>query len=231
GQKALTDSVVPYGNTMPFSVKPDKKLTVKDVLEILRVNDNYATQEVAIYQLRSAEPLEIGCVFWRTTAQGKYSVLTPWYAGVISTPDYYCKDVSIEEQLTLDYNFTPPSGTFDYDPDLIWWEYKGLQDLVQNSSMGQTRVVMVWSDFEQRCYNNQPTIEQYALTLFSTNQDSAISFLTEYSAHVALKAKTLAEKMNKSWITGSNTDYCVALAAAAPLEGMQPLYVSFDGFG
>ncbi len=231
GQKALTDNVVPNGDTMPFSVKPDKKLTVKDVLEVLRETDNYATQEVALYQLRSGMSQETGCIFWRTTAQGKYSVLTPWYAGIIGTPDYYCKDVSIDDQLSLNYHFNPPSDIFNYDPDLIWWEYKGLQDMVQNSSIGQTRVIKVWSDFEQRCYNNQPAIEQYALTLFSTNPDSALSFLTEYSAHVALKAKTVAEKMNKNWITGSNTDYCVALASAAPLEGLQPLHISFDGFG
>ncbi len=231
GQKALTDNVVPHGSTMPFSVKPDKKLTVKDVLEILRDNDNYATQEIAISQLRSSMPREIGCIFWRTTAQGKYSVLTPWYAGITGTPDYYCKKVSIDEQLTLQYNFAPPAGTFNPDPDLVWWEYKGLQDKVQSIALGQTRVIKVWSDFEQRCYANQSAIEQYAVTLFPTNQDSAKSFVTEYAAHVALKAKTVAEKMNASWITSANSSYCVALASAAPLEGRQPLPVSFDGFG
>lgn len=230
GQKALTDNVVPHGNTMPFSVTPDNKLTVKDVLEILRENDNYATQEVAIYQLKSNMPKEIGCIFWRTTAQGKYSILTPWYAGITSTPEYYCKDVSIEAQLTLDYNFNPPSGTFNHDPDLIWWEYKGLQDRVQNNSNGQTRVIKVWIEFERRLFERQASIEQYATTLFSTNQDSAKSYLTEYSSHVALKAKTIAEKMNQSWITSSSSDYCVALACAAPLTGRQPLTVSFDGF-
>ncbi len=231
GQKALTADVVPNGNTLPFSVKPDKKLTVKDVVEILRANDNYATQEITVSQLRSAIPREIGCIYWRTTAQGKYSVLTPWYAGITSTPDYYCKKVSIEEQLTLDYNFNPPSGALTHDPDLVWWEYKGLQDKVQNSTIGQTRVIQVWSEFEKRCFTNQPTIEQDAVTLFATNPDSARSFITKYSAHVALIAKTVAEKMNADWITSSNSSYCKALASAAPLEGCQPLPVSFDGFG
>lgn len=230
GQKALTDNAVPYGNTMPFSVTPDNKLTVKGVVEILRENDNYATQEIAIYQLRSNMPKEIGCIFWRTTAQGKYSVLTPWYAGITSTPDYYCKNVSIEQQLTLDYNFNPPSSTFNYDANLIWWEYKGLQDRVQNNSDGQTRVIKVWIEFERRLFVRQSSVEQYATTLFLTNQDSAKSYLTEYSSHVALKAKTIAEKMNQSWITSSSSSYCTGLACAAPLIGRQALPVSFDGF-
>jgi|GEM_PF-1754629 len=231
GQKALTNSVVPYGNTMPFSVKPDKKLTVKDVIKILRDNDNYATQENAVFQLKSGIPREIGSIFWRTTAQGKFSVLTPWYAGIKHTPAYYCKNISIEQQLTLSYHFNPPSGTFSNDPNLVWWLYKGLQDRVQNSSIGQTRVQMVWSEFERRLFNNQPAVEQYATTLFSTNQDSSKSFLTEYCANTALKAKTIAEKMNQTWITGTNTTYHVALACAAPVKGTQPLTVSFDGFG
>lgn len=230
GQKALTKDVVPHGNTMPFSLKPDKKLTVKDVIAILREHDNHANQEIAIYQLRNNMPKEIGCVFWRTTAQGKYSVLTPWYAGITATPTYYCKNVSIEQQLTLNYNFSPPSGTFSYDKDLIWWEYKGLQDRVQNNTKGQTRVISVWSEFERRLFANQTAIEQTATSLFSSNKDSAISYLTEYCSHVAFKAKTIAEKMNKSWITGSNSSYCVALACAAPISGKQPLKVSFDGF-
>lgn len=231
GQKLLTTNVVPDGQPLPFSVKPDKKATIDDVLKILHANDNNSTQEGSVFQLRSGLPKEIGCVYWRTTAQPQYSILTPWYCGIAATPANYCKTVAIAEQLSLNYQYNPPAGTFENDPNHIWWDFKNVQDKVMNNSLGAKRVRIVGDEYERRAYNYQKTIEPSLLALYQTNKDSAISLVTELSATMAFKAVTLAKEMNQSWITSSSDAYCKAIATAAPIKGGQPLYVSFDGFG
>ena len=77
---------LPTAEQLPFSVKPNHKLTVRDVITILRYHGRGTicgshTQEAAVFQLRSWLPPEIGCVYWRTSGEPCCSVLIPWYLG------------------------------------------------------------------------------------------------------------------------------------------------------
>jgi len=231
GQSKLTTNLVPNGQPLPFSVKPDNKVTIAAILEILHANDDNRTQEGTVFQMRAGMPVEIGCVYWRTTARPRYSILTPWYAGITITPEYYCKKISPTEQLTLNYQFNPPSGTFSKDPDLVWWDFKELEDKVANNTAGAMKVRAIGDEYERRAYEYQKLLDLIAVTLYQSNKDSAISLINNFSTDMAYKAVTLAKKMNQSWITSSSTSYCKALATAAPIRGMHPFPVAFDGFG
>ncbi|HUT94733.1 MAG TPA: C69 family dipeptidase [Thermoguttaceae bacterium] len=191
-----------HGEELSFGVRPAEKMTVAATVAILRDKggpvalSTPSTQEGAVFQLRADVPREIGCIYWRTTAEPATSVLTPWYLGITETPPTYFRDVPVERQLSLEHHFQPPRGTFDEAAKLAWWTFKGLQDWVYGDY--QTRVAAVrraWSALEEREFAEQPEVEAKALGLWKTDQDAARRHLTEHCAEVAAKACGEAEKL------------------------------------
>jgi dipeptidase len=185
---------------LPFSVKPDKKLDVADVINILRYHGEKGslcappTLEGAVFQLRNWMPPEIGCVYWRTSAEPCTSVLIPWYLGITDVPEPYHKPVSIEKQLTVEHHINPPEETFDPDPNHTWWTFKELQDVVNsNYEVFVKEVREVWDEFEKKLYSDQCAIEADALKLFTKDKDQARLYLTEYSKSISNKAIEMAE--------------------------------------
>lgn len=195
----------PSAGPLPFSVKPDHPLTVKDVITILRDDaiSNIYTQEGAVFQLRSELPPEIGCIYWRTSGEPRTGLLVPWYVGITETPASYYKPVDVHEQLTLSYHFNPSAETFNHDPEMAWWAFKGLQDLVHTDYQAFIEVVRpVWDEFEARAFNRQPAVEQEALGLYSEDPDAARSYLMNYSKSLALQAVDLTNQMADALTTG-----------------------------
>jgi len=192
----------PPQEPLPFSVRPPRKLTVADVCEILRSTDGPAplstpsTQESAVFQLRPDLPPEIGCVYWRTTAEPITSVFTPWYAGITETPECYYRPCDLETHLSLEHHFSPPAGTFDPDPGLAWWTFKTLQDLVRKDVAARAGAVRpVWRQFEQDLFARQADVEKKALALWAPDRATACRLLTSYCAEVAQRAREQARRL------------------------------------
>lgn len=104
---------------MPVSVKPDRKLALKDVMAIFRNHYegteldksgfaesgeyknsphktpnnicNYGTHRTTVIQQRNWLPVEIGTVVWRALDQPCASVFVPWYLGATRIPDAFHK--------------------------------------------------------------------------------------------------------------------------------------------
>lgn len=193
---------LPPAEQLPFSVKPDHKLTVKDVVDILRYHGQRGTicgpqtQEAAVFQLRNWLPPEIGCIYWRTSAEPCCGVLIPWYVGITETPEAYYKPVDVNEHLTLSFHFNPPAGTFDYETSFAWWAFRTLQDLVNKDyQISIDRVRTVWDNFEAKMFANQSTVEEETLRLFLKDKDLAKLHLTDYSKAFALQAVDMTNKM------------------------------------
>ena len=190
------------GRQLSFGVRPAEKMTVAAVIEILRDTAGpvplctAVTQEGAVFQLRADVPEEIGCVYWRTTAEPSTSVLTPWYVGITETPPAYFRGVEVKRQLSLDHHFQPPRGTFDQDLKLAWWTFKRLQDTVRRDYQRRIATVgPVWTRFEGRLFGDQQSVEAKALELWKTDQEAARRYLTEYCADVAAQARREAQKL------------------------------------
>lgn len=187
----------------PIGVQPRRKMTVAAVAEILRNTSGPGrklstarTQECAIFQLRADVPREIGCVYWRTTAEPAVSVLTPWHLGITATPEQYYRGADIKTQLSLDRHFNPPQGTFDPDPQSAWWTFKRLQDLVHEDYENRIKVVRpVWATLEKRAFTDQPATEKRALELWESDPDAARAFLTQYCADLADEAVRQAKQL------------------------------------
>ncbi len=228
GQCLVTgkDIPLPIKENLPFSVTANRKMTVQDMRDILSDHlegtefdktDAYKLgsphdmissgdggicsqhdQENAIFQLRNWLPPEIGCIYWRTSSASCSGVLIPWYLGITKTPDSYYLQYDLEENLTIDFHFNPPSGTFDYNPEKAYWVFNILENLVDlNYKKNIGKVREVWNEFEAREYAMQAVIDETALKLFKEDKNLCREFLTAYSSTQAIEAMEMAKKMNK----------------------------------
>lgn len=202
GQCIVTGAEIPRepDRQLPFAVKPAKKLAVKDVIGILRNHEDVAIcndvlQEGSVFQLRESLPPEIGCVYWRTSAEPCTSVLTPWYAGITDTPKEYYKPVDVRRQLTLEHHFSDTPGKFDADSDLAWWVFKKMQDRINaHGEEASRRNRLLWDTFEARLFTLQGGVEEKALDLYKEDASRAVRYLTEYCGQVAQRALAKAAK-------------------------------------
>ena len=190
---------------LPFSVKPARKLSVKDVVSILRFHGEGSlcsneTQEAAVFQLRSNMPADIGCIYWRCSAEPCSSVLTPWYCGITGTPKEYYKAVGVKENLTLEYHFSETPEKFKPDAGMAWWIFKGLQDKVKVDYGSRIRVVRAACDkYEAKVFADQPAVENKAMELYRNDKPAARRYLTNYSRDVALGAVQKARELTKQF--------------------------------
>ena len=195
---------------LPFSVKPAHKLSVKDVISILRFHGegslcNNATQEAAVFQLRQNMPVDIGCIYWRCSAEPCCSILTPWYCGITDTPKEYYKAVDVEENLTLEYHFSESPEKFKPDAGMAWWIFKGLQDKVNADYQSRIGIVRAAYDkYEEKVFAAQPAVEKKAMELYRSDKQAARRYLTDYSMAVALgavgKARSLVTQFKRETI-------------------------------
>ena len=144
---------------------------------------NLDNQEIALFQLRSGLPPEIGCVYWRTTAAGCSGVLTPWYAGITETPDAYHKRYDLKQNVTEAFHLNPPAATYDYDGSQAYWVFTDLMNSVDlDYKNGIEKVRPVWRAFESGEFAVQEAVEKTAGALYASDQQLAARFLTDYCA-------------------------------------------------
>jgi len=203
GQCLVTAKQIEKGSDrqLPFSVKPAHKLSVKDVIAILRYHGkgglcNEATQEAAVFQLRDNMPVDIGCIYWRCSAEPCISVLTPWYCGITETPKEYYQPVDVKKNLSLKFHFSKSSKKFKPDEGHTWWIFKKLQDKVRADYKNRIGIVRAaWDDFEAKVFADQPEVESKALEMYKSNKSAAMDYLTDYSQDVALRAVHKAREL------------------------------------
>jgi len=190
---------------LPFSIKPASKLSVKDVISILRFHGEGAlcsneTQEAAVFQLRQSMPVDIGCIYWRCSAEPCSSILTPWYCGITETPQEYYKVVDVKENLTLECHFSESPEKFKLDAGMAWWVFKGLQDKVNADYRDRIAIIRAACDkYEEKVFAAQPKVENKAMELYRSNKFAAKRYLTDYSRAVALSAVDKARELTKQF--------------------------------
>jgi dipeptidase len=190
---------------LPFSVKPSRKLSVKDVISILRFHGEGslckgATQEAAVFQLRQNMPVDIGCIYWRCSAEPCISILTPWYCGITETPQEYYKAVDVKENLTLECHFSESPEKFKPDAGHAWWIFKGLQDKVTADYEGRIGIIRAECDkYEEKVFAAQSKVENKAIELYRSNKSAAKRYLTSYSRAVALSAVGKARELKEQF--------------------------------
>jgi dipeptidase len=200
GQCLVTgqETIPTNGTQLPFAVRPKAKMSLRDVMNILRDRGicSGSTKECAILQLRSWLPPSVGCVYWQCQGRPDTGIFTPWYLGVNEVPAAYRRAVSLQQQLSLSYQLSPPAETFAPDPNLAWWEFNALEkSLLANGgeSLKVARIVM--DAFEERPLRDQAQADKKAMDLLRNDPKAAMDFLTDYCGQWAEKARRMAKAL------------------------------------
>jgi hypothetical protein len=127
----LSEKQYVINKTFPFSFKASKKLVLQDLFKILRSHyegstydksESYSlgsphkthrgicansTQYAMVAQLRSSLPLEIGVVSWISFYHPCIHPFTPWYNGMLTTPNSFHNEMNPE--IALEKHFEKQS--------------------------------------------------------------------------------------------------------------------------
>jgi dipeptidase len=225
---------------MPVSVKPDRKLSLEDIMGIFRSHYegtyldksdnyeksphkspfsticNYGSHRTTIVQQRNWLPVEIGTVTWRALERPCSNVFVPWYLGITKIPGAFHKapeSLYATQKDLLDYHFNMPDEAWDLDLESSAALFKLLAKLVDvNYKRTIEMVQKTWKEFEEREFAMQPVIEESALKLYRKDKSLAKEFLTFYSNSQALKSIEVARNLIDRLKTYPQTsDACIEM--------------------
>jgi dipeptidase len=183
--RLLTGIEYPNMDDLPFSVEPNRKLTVKDIADVLRfhyegtdydqtkVGENgdphhtstrvictASTQESFVMQLRKYLPSFVGNVYWRTQGRPCESVFVPIYLGILEIPTHY----AVGERAS--YSKLPLEDRY-YDPNSAYWVFNRMETLVDFDYLVKKPTVRsFWDDIEATEFELQDEIEMTALKIY-----------------------------------------------------------------
>jgi len=228
------DEPFPRDSILPFSVKPNRLLTVKDMRNFLSDHlegtdfdktEGYEkgsphsvmhyydgvictkmSQEGAVFQLRSWLPREVANIYWRITAASCSGALTPWYSGITYTaPSYY--RYSPLQTISEEFHFNPPHDAFQYDANKAFYIFNDLEFFLDmNYKVNIDTVRKTWNDLEEILFASQQDIEQIAVKLLVKDNAMGRAFLTNYSNAQAMLALEKAKGL-VAHIRQRTTDY------------------------
>lgn len=206
----------PYepGKEYPLFLKPDRKITPADILEVLK--DYYQGTELDEYgaldhqypTLVDAESGHyryspawcksriIGCAQtitswvtqsrnWLPDAVG--GVLWAGLAATASSPHipFYAHNTRTPRE----YQIGDAGDQSVYLPDSAYWLYENIGNLMNLFYQGTVDLVKpVWTAFDRRSFDMQPLVEEAAQKKYKEDPQAAVEFLTAYSNGVALDA-------------------------------------------
>ncbi len=190
------------GPDLPFSIVPRNKLSVTDVMRILRhdkedgrpspANEPFVcslcrgmTQTSFVAQLRPTKPLDIGVVYWGALAPPRSSVYLPFHVGISEFPAGFC----LESEQPSDEAYNSKVGApFTIQPFEPFWMFSNLREKVEEDNQAITRIRKQAECVEQDAVAVQASVEQAARSLYETDKAAAIKVLENYSRGVYLTA-------------------------------------------
>jgi dipeptidase len=143
-------------------------------------------------QMRSDLPDEIGGVFWFGVDDTRFTVYTPMYACMTSTPECY----RVGNGDFTHFSWTSAFWIHNWVANMAYARYsQAIED-----------VIPVQDAIENQFFETQPAIEQIAQNALAENRAKAVAFLTGYSNQMAQLAtdrwKELGEYLIVKYMDG-----------------------------
>lgn len=200
GQKILTPSLVqkPHEFQYPMFLKPDDKIEVAKVMEVLRATYKGTilegkarrpigvdrTAESHIMTLDPSMPYELQCLIWQCVGAPLGCPYMPMYAIMDDIPLGYAK------------------GGDEYGTGAAYWAFRGLFAL---SSVNDDKYIpelkKLWSGYEQKWLNEHLGLSEMLMEMYKENKQTAIDFAKQYSTGIASLAVDMAQKHRNEVIT------------------------------
>lgn len=185
----------------PLFLRPQKKLTARDVMEVLRnafegtpyvafpEKGKYGAERPvgvpscihsAVVETNGQRPADVGTVLWGCVG----SPLTSPY-----TPHYPCVD-SIPEPFT--------QGDLSCDSHSAFWRLRALTNLVVDDFPSRGAIVRDrWRNFEDDMLRMREAIEESAAILYRENPEKAASLLTSFSNSLDCMTLNIAGELER----------------------------------
>ena len=223
GLNLVSNENFQLNDEFPFSVKPAKKVSVHDLMTILR--DHYegtdldhskmytlgnpydlngsmigsrSTQYGAIAQLRKDLPPAIASLLWIAHYRPDLQAFSPWYSSMISTPEVYREN---DHSWALKNQLAPPESIFNRENEHSYWTFIKLVDKVDKDYLKNSKVIKkVWSTIEDDCLKSQQKFEAKVKKQWLRNPEKAINTISNYSEKVAFTNYLIAIDMIKNYL-------------------------------
>lgn len=206
GQNKLSPSNKVSYDTEVFSLwrKPDKKLSVKDIMELQRYryedtdkNANLeknkgvraigtpTSMECHIIQMKDSLPKDVGGVMWMAMANAEHSVYLPFYGNIHDTIAPY----KVADEL--------------YTPESFYWTMRNINVMsALNREMFGKNVRAYWSEYEDKLIAEQEKKDAELAAIYKKDgKNAAADYATKTSNSVATDAFQKASLINRELST------------------------------
>lgn len=180
GQKMLTPSKHQQSRIAqyPLFMKPDEKISVEDVAELLSatykgtVLEGKSTRPIRverqieshIIQLREQMPKELQGVIWQSFGVLPESVLVPLYSTLTDYPKAY------------------QVGDDTYSDDSAYWQFRSLTALAAaNPDKYLPLLKETWDKEETRLYKQVANLDKTLTTMYKEDKQAALDMAADYS--------------------------------------------------
>jgi len=191
------------GKELPSITKPEKKLSVQDVMSVLRVHyDEKAlenqdtpssenaedlknasickknTQYSLVVNLRSGMPVELGSIVWIAFHRPDLHAFSPWYPSVSKVPEILGFN---DYNFAIDHQFELVSKRYDKKNGHAFWSYISLADKVEkNYENNAPNIQNEWKNLEDSMFRAHEIFENGIIKICEKNPDKARKKITRY---------------------------------------------------
>jgi len=208
GLRRLAAKTYPLDAEFPFSFVPKKKVSVTDLMEVLRdhyegtpldLTDGYrkgsphytkertictaTTQYGFVAELRSWMPPAIGAVMWLAPRRPCTQSFTPWYAGITRVPeDYDGGDWKQALQNHLEKN----TELLKAEKSPAYFSFSAFSEYADSNYVQViAKIRPANRKFEQDIRRNEGNFERMILPLFDSDRAKALKMITEFTIQQA----------------------------------------------
>lgn len=200
GQKMLTESKSQptRQDQYPLFMKPDEKISVQDVAEVLSATYKGTSLEEKgqrpirverqleshIIQLRPEMPYELQGLIWQSFGVLPESVLVPLYSSLQEYPTPYL------------------TGGDTYTDNSAYWQFRSLTALASaNQSKYLPMLKEIWDKEETKLYKQVTQLDTTLKSLYKTDKQAALDMASDYSFGQLQRTLTMATDIRYKMMT------------------------------
>lgn len=198
GLKYVAAGPIPPGPSLPFSVRPRAKVSITDIMKVLRHQPvlsetlpepscpicSGGTQTSFVLQLRPTMPLDIGIVYWVCLASPDTSFYVPFHFGISAFPAGFC---SKSERPSGAFYNAKVEAPFRADPLQAFWTFSNFRAKVHAAPAEKTKCTQALArQITNQALSLQPPLEEMACRLHKEDPSAAGDLLANYSNGIYL---------------------------------------------
>ncbi|UCC98116.1 MAG: C69 family dipeptidase [Phycisphaerales bacterium] len=213
GLRYVCRKPIQAGERLPFSVAPRRKLSVAEVMQILRHDKELpssppsstgppdvgcpicsgATQTSFVAQLRRGMPPDIGIVYWVCLASPKTSFYIPFHFGIPDFPNGFCSE---SQRPSEEFYDTCVGSPFRAEPSRAFWTFSNFYHKLNGARAGVIAQVKAHAvAIEKNAFALQGPLEEAASGWYKKDTQRASRILANYSGGIYLSSLEAMERI------------------------------------